>query len=82
LQRRERALDNALIRPCFLERLSRAALPHCGDQGLNLLAAAHTTGARNIPALVPCHHHRGVDWQVKIDDARFKLKSIYPKIKL
>ncbi len=25
---------------------------------------------------------RGVDWQMKIEDARFKLKSVYPKIKL
>jgi hypothetical protein len=25
---------------------------------------------------------RGVDWQMKVDDARTKLKSIYPKIKL
>ena len=25
---------------------------------------------------------RGVDWQMKIDDARYKLKSIYPKIRL
>ena len=25
---------------------------------------------------------RGVDWQMKIDDARFKLLSVYPKIKL
>jgi hypothetical protein len=25
---------------------------------------------------------RGVDWQMKIDDARIKLKSIYPQIKL
>ena len=25
---------------------------------------------------------RGVDWQMKIEDARCKLKSIYPKIKL
>jgi hypothetical protein len=25
---------------------------------------------------------RGVDWQMRIDDARCKLKSIYPKIKL
>jgi len=25
---------------------------------------------------------RGVDWQMKIDDARSKLRSIYPKIKL
>ena len=24
---------------------------------------------------------RGVDWQFKIDDARLKLKSVYPKIK-
>lgn len=25
---------------------------------------------------------RGVDWQMKVDDARIKLESIYPKIKL
>jgi hypothetical protein len=25
---------------------------------------------------------RGVDWQMKIDDARCKRKSVYPKIKL
>jgi hypothetical protein len=25
---------------------------------------------------------RGVDWQMKIKDARYKLKSVYPKIKL
>jgi len=25
---------------------------------------------------------RGVDWQMKIENARCKLKSIYPKIKL
>ncbi len=24
---------------------------------------------------------RGVDWQLKIDNARCKLKSVYPKIK-
>jgi hypothetical protein len=24
---------------------------------------------------------RGVDWQFKIDDARTKLKALYPKIK-
>jgi len=27
------------------------------------------------------HTQRGVDWQMKIDDARTKLRSIYPKIK-
>jgi hypothetical protein len=25
---------------------------------------------------------RGVDWQMRINDARCKLKSVYPKIKL
>ncbi len=25
---------------------------------------------------------RGVDWQMRIDDARTKLKSVYPTIKL
>jgi hypothetical protein len=24
---------------------------------------------------------QGVDWQMKVDDARTKLKSVYPKIK-
>jgi hypothetical protein len=28
------------------------------------------------------HTQRGVDWHMKIDDARCKLKSVYPKIKL
>ena len=28
------------------------------------------------------HTQRGVDWQMKISDARCKLKSVYPKIKL
>jgi hypothetical protein len=27
-------------------------------------------------------NQRGVDWQMKISDARYKLKSVYPKIKL
>ena len=27
------------------------------------------------------HKQRGVDWQMKIDDARIKLKSVYPKNK-
>jgi hypothetical protein len=67
---------------CFLERPTQTTRPPCGDQGLDLLAAAHTTGARDIPALELCHRQRGIDWQVKIHDARFKLKSIYPKIKL
>lgn len=28
------------------------------------------------------HAQRGVEWQMKIDDARRKLKSVYPKIKV
>jgi hypothetical protein len=28
------------------------------------------------------HTQRGVDWQMNIDDARGKLSSVYPKIKL
>jgi hypothetical protein len=27
-------------------------------------------------------HQRGVDWQFKIDDARMKLKSVYPKVEV
>jgi hypothetical protein len=33
-----------------------------------------------------CHEvngrQKGVEWQMKIDDARIKLKSVYPKIKV
>jgi hypothetical protein len=25
---------------------------------------------------------RGVDWQFKVDDARVKLKSVYPKLEV
>ncbi|MEA5464901.1 hypothetical protein [Leptothoe sp. PORK10 BA2] len=28
------------------------------------------------------NRQRGVDWQMKVDDARCKLASVYPKIKL
>jgi len=27
------------------------------------------------------NQQRGVDWQMKLDDARIKLKSVYPKSK-
>ncbi len=27
------------------------------------------------------HSQRGVDWQMKVEDARCKLASVYPKIK-
>ncbi|NET34066.1 MAG: hypothetical protein F6K19_18930 [Cyanothece sp. SIO1E1] len=36
--------------------------------------AAWSTDVNNI--------QRGVDWQMKVDDARCKLTSVYPKIKL
>jgi hypothetical protein len=70
------------MRSCFLERPSRTTLPPCGYQELNLLAAAHTTGERDIPLQELCHRQRGVDWQMKTDDARCKLASVYPRIKL
>jgi hypothetical protein len=50
--------------------------------------------SRRIPNLETLHREiaawsqdvnntqRGVDWQMKIDDARCKLKSVYPNIKL
>ncbi len=28
------------------------------------------------------HQQRAVDQQVKVDDARFKLKSVYPKLQV
>ena len=28
------------------------------------------------------NNQRGVDWQMKVDDARCKLKSVYPNIKV
>ena len=27
-------------------------------------------------------HQKGVEWQMKIDDARIKLKSVYPKLQM
>ena len=41
------------------------------------LASETTAWATNVNKA-----QRGVDWQMKIDDARTKLKSVYPKIKL
>jgi hypothetical protein len=46
-----------------------------GDiEALRQATAAWSTDVNNT--------QRGVDWQMKIDDARCKLTSVYPKIKL
>ncbi len=36
---------------------------------------------RDIRISRPATLQRGVDWQMKVDDARCKLVSVYPKIK-
>lgn len=45
-----------------------------GIETLQEATAARSTDVNNT--------QRGVDWQMKIDDARCKLTSVYPKIKL
>jgi DDE superfamily endonuclease len=59
-----------------LSSLTRQCVSHrrFGDiDTLRLETAAWSTDVNNT--------QRGVDWQMKIDDARCKLTSLYPKIK-
>jgi len=63
----ENALS-ALTRQCVADR-------RCGD-GASLREETKAW-SNDVNAT-----QRGVDWQMKIDDARTKLKSVYPTIKL
>ena len=76
----------------FLDRFGRgvesahftvAFLAGTGLPALGIVAAM--TAARSETAAWQEHSNakqRGVDWQFRVDDARVKLKSVYPKIML
>ena len=65
------------IAECELSALTRQCLAHrrIGD----LEALQSEIGAWSMAVN---SKQRGVDWQMKVDDARIKLKTLYPKIKL
>ena len=63
------------VAECELSAMTRQCLRHrrIGDlAALRREAAAWSADVNN--------RQRGVDWQMRIDDARCKLKSVYPKI--
>lgn len=53
----------------------KISVPHIGSE--EELRAETTAWYNEINSC-----QRGVDWQMKFDDARIKLRSIYPKFKL
>ena len=64
-------------------RRERAELPDAPVRGRPPLGNAETLRAEtNAWSSDVNSTQRGVDWQMKIDDARCKLTSVYPKIKL
>ncbi|MGZ8215124.1 MAG: IS630 family transposase [Methylosarcina sp.] len=65
------------IAECELSALTRQCLAHrrIGD-------LATLQGEIGAWSAAVNSQQRGVDWQMKVDEARTKLKSLYPKIKL
>ena len=57
---------SAMTRPCLRHR-------RVGD--LDTLRSEFAAWSTDVN-----HRQRGVDWQMRVDDARCKLKSVYPKI--
>jgi hypothetical protein len=60
-----------------LSVLTRQCLGHRRFGDIDTLRAEMSAWSSSVNS-----KQRGVDWQMKVDDARTKLKSIYPKIKL
>jgi hypothetical protein len=60
-----------------LRALTRQWVAHWRFEDIATLRAEVEAWSKDINAT-----QRGVDWQMKIDDARTKLKSVYPTIKL
>lgn len=58
-----------------LSSLTRQCLKDRRLEEINMLQTETTAWEKDSN-----HKQRGVDWQFKIDDARTKLKSLYPKI--
>lgn len=65
------------IAECELSALTRQSLKDRRMGTLEELTAQIANWAGDINA-----KQRGVDWQMQIDDARIKLKSVYPEIKV
>jgi hypothetical protein len=64
------------IAECELSALTRQCLAHRRIGNLEILQAEISAWSAAVNS-----KQRGVDWQMKVDEARTKLKSIYPKIK-
>jgi len=56
--------------------MTRQCLTNCRIGDIETLQAEIAAWSTDVN-----EKQRGVDWQMKIGDARAKLKSIYPKIK-
>ncbi|MGZ8215109.1 MAG: IS630 family transposase [Methylosarcina sp.] len=65
------------IAECELSALTRQCLAHRRIGDLETLQAEISAWSDAVNS-----QQRGVDWQMKVDEARTKLKSLYPKIKL
>jgi hypothetical protein len=65
------------IAECELSALTRQCLTHRRIGDLETLQAEISAWSASVNS-----QQRGVDWQMKVDEARTKLKSLYPKIKL
>lgn len=65
------------IAECELSALTRQCLAQRRIADLETLQAEIGAWSTSVNS-----QQRGVDWQMKVDDARTKLKSLYPKIKL
>jgi hypothetical protein len=60
-----------------LSAMTRQCIEGRRFEDIDTLRAETTAWSNDIN-----HRQRGVDWQMKVDDARCKLASVYPKIKL
>lgn len=65
------------IAECELSALTRQCLHNRRIGELKVLQEEIESWAQDITST-----QRGVDWQMKVDDARVKLKTVYPKIKV
>jgi len=65
------------IAECELSALTQQCLAHRRIGDLETLQAEISAWSTSVN-----RQQRGVDWQMKVDEARTKLKSLYPKIKL
>ena len=60
-----------------LSAMTRQCIDGRRFEDIDTLRAETTAWSNDIN-----NRQRGVDWQMKVDDARYKLASVYPKIKL